>query len=83
MFKARFDKANRSSGKSFRGPGVAEGLEILRRIRTEVGVPVLTDVHTEEQAIAAARHKVSVVTEKPMATRWDDGLRMVRACDEN
>jgi UDP-N-acetyl-2-amino-2-deoxyglucuronate dehydrogenase len=35
-----------------------------------------------EQAIAAARHKVSVVTEKPMATRWDDGLRMVRACDE-
>jgi UDP-N-acetyl-2-amino-2-deoxyglucuronate dehydrogenase len=35
-----------------------------------------------DQAIAAARHKVSVVTEKPMATRWDDGLRMVRACDE-
>ena len=55
IFKASFDKANRSSGKSFRGPGMAEGLEILRRIRTEVGVPVLTDVHTEEQAIAAAK----------------------------
>ncbi len=55
VFKASFDKANRSSGKSFRGPGVAEGLEILRRIRTEVGVPVLTDVHTEEQAIAASK----------------------------
>ena len=54
VFKASFDKANRSSGKSFRGPGMAEGLEILRRIRTGVGVPVLTDVHTEEQAIAAA-----------------------------
>ena len=55
IFKASFDKANRSSGKSFRGPGMAEGLEILHRIRTEVGVPVLTDVHTEEQAIAAAK----------------------------
>ena len=55
IFKASFDKANRSSGKSFRGPGMTEGLEILRRIRTEVGVPVLTDVHTEEQAIAAAK----------------------------
>ena len=55
IFKASFDKANRSSGKSFRGPGINEGLEILRRIRSEVGVPVLTDVHTEEQAIAAAQ----------------------------
>jgi len=55
IFKASFDKANRSSGKSFRGPGMTEGLEILRRIRTEVGVPVLTDVHTEEQAVAAAK----------------------------
>jgi 2-dehydro-3-deoxyphosphooctonate aldolase (KDO 8-P synthase) len=54
VFKASFDKANRSSGQSFRGPGMAGGLEVLRRIRSEVGVPVLTDVHTPEQAVAAA-----------------------------
>jgi 2-dehydro-3-deoxyphosphooctonate aldolase (KDO 8-P synthase) len=54
IFKASFDKANRSSGKSFRGPGLAEGLEVLARVRREIGVPVLTDVHTEEQARAAA-----------------------------
>jgi 2-dehydro-3-deoxyphosphooctonate aldolase (KDO 8-P synthase) len=53
VFKASFDKANRSSGKSFRGPGIMEGLEILARIRREVEVPVLTDVHTEVQAVAA------------------------------
>lgn len=55
VFKASFDKANRSSGASFRGPGLEEGLAILGRIRKQVGVPVLTDVHTEEQCIAAAR----------------------------
>ena len=55
IFKASFDKANRSSGASFRGPGLEEGLAILGRIRKQVGVPVLTDVHTEEQCIAAAR----------------------------
>jgi 2-dehydro-3-deoxyphosphooctonate aldolase (KDO 8-P synthase) len=54
VFKASFDKANRSSGKSFRGPGIAEGLGVLKKIRETVDVPVLTDVHTEEQAIAAA-----------------------------
>jgi 2-dehydro-3-deoxyphosphooctonate aldolase (KDO 8-P synthase) len=55
IFKASFDKANRSSGASFRGPGLEEGLAILGRIRKQVGVPVLTDVHTEEQCLAAAR----------------------------
>lgn len=55
VFKASFDKANRSSGKSFRGPGIEEGLQILARIREEVGVPVLTDVHTEDQAETAAQ----------------------------
>ena len=53
VFKASFDKANRSSGKSFRGPGLTEGLEILARIRTKLGVPVVTDVHSEEQCAAA------------------------------
>lgn len=55
VFKASFDKANRSSGASFRGPGLEEGLAVLARIRETVGVPVLTDIHTEEQATAAAR----------------------------
>ncbi len=54
IFKASYDKANRTSAKSFRGPGVKAGLKILAKVRAEVGVPVLTDVHTEEQAQAAA-----------------------------
>jgi 2-dehydro-3-deoxyphosphooctonate aldolase (KDO 8-P synthase) len=45
IFKASYDKANRTSWKSFRGPGVSEGLRILNRIKKEVGLPVLTDVH--------------------------------------
>ena len=55
VFKASFDKANRTSGKSFRGPGVEAGLEILREIREKFEVPVLTDVHTEEQASLAGK----------------------------
>ena len=54
IFKASFDKANRSSGKSFRGPGIDEGLATLAKIRAEFDVPTLTDVHTEEQIRAAA-----------------------------
>lgn len=54
VFKASFDKANRSSGRSFRGPGLEEGLRVLAKVRQEAGVPVLTDVHTEPQAVAAA-----------------------------
>ena len=54
VFKASFDKANRSSGLSFRGPGMAEGLAVLARIRARFGVPLLPDVHTEDQARAAA-----------------------------
>jgi 2-dehydro-3-deoxyphosphooctonate aldolase (KDO 8-P synthase) len=54
IFKASFDKANRSSGRTFRGPGLKEGLRALARVREEFDLPVLTDVHTEEQARAAA-----------------------------
>ncbi len=54
IFKASFDKANRTSGASFRGPGLEAGLKILARVRIELGVPVLTDVHTEAQIAAAA-----------------------------
>jgi 2-dehydro-3-deoxyphosphooctonate aldolase (KDO 8-P synthase) len=53
IFKASFDKANRTSGKSFRGIGIEAGLEVLAKVRDAVGVPVLTDVHTEAQAIVA------------------------------
>jgi 2-dehydro-3-deoxyphosphooctonate aldolase (KDO 8-P synthase) len=53
VFKASFDKANRTSGKSFRGPGLEAGLEILRRIRLKLGIPVVTDIHTEAQAAVA------------------------------
>ena len=49
FFKASFDKANRTSEKSFRGPGLDEGLKILADVRNQIGVPVLTDVHTVEQ----------------------------------
>jgi 2-dehydro-3-deoxyphosphooctonate aldolase (KDO 8-P synthase) len=54
IFKASYDKANRSSGKSFRGPGMQEGLRILAKIKKEVGAPVLTDIHESEQAVPAA-----------------------------
>jgi 2-dehydro-3-deoxyphosphooctonate aldolase (KDO 8-P synthase) len=50
VFKASFDKANRTSAKSFRGPGLEEGLRVLDKVRAELGMPVLTDVHTETQA---------------------------------
>ena len=53
IFKASYDKANRTSGQSFRGMGVEKGLEILARVRAEIGVPVLTDVHSESQATLA------------------------------
>ncbi len=53
VFKSSFDKANRTSIKSFRGPGIKEGLVVLARVKKEVGVPVLTDVHTEQQATEA------------------------------
>ena len=54
IFKASFDKANRTSIKSYRGPGLARGLEILARIKRELGVPILTDVHEAGQVEAAA-----------------------------
>jgi 2-dehydro-3-deoxyphosphooctonate aldolase (KDO 8-P synthase) len=55
IYKSSFDKANRSSGDSFRGPGMDEGLRILAEVRRQVGVPVLTDVHedTDVQAVAS------------------------------
>ncbi len=54
IFKASFDKANRSSIHSFRGPGLHEGLEILAEVKSQYGLPVITDVHTPEEAAPAA-----------------------------
>jgi len=55
VFKASFDKANRSSNASFRGPGLTDGLVVLERVKAELGVPVLTDVHESEQVPTVAR----------------------------
>jgi 2-dehydro-3-deoxyphosphooctonate aldolase (KDO 8-P synthase) len=54
VFKASYDKANRTSGSSFRGPGLYEGLRVLSRVRERAGVPILTDVHDASQAEAVA-----------------------------
>src|SRR5579872_5190727 len=53
VFKASYDKANRTSIRSFRGPGLREGLRILGEVKSRVGVPVLTDIHDESQAAPA------------------------------
>jgi 2-dehydro-3-deoxyphosphooctonate aldolase (KDO 8-P synthase) len=55
VFKASFDKANRSSNASFRGPGLTDGLAVLQRIKEELGLPVLTDVHESEQVPTVAK----------------------------
>jgi 2-dehydro-3-deoxyphosphooctonate aldolase (KDO 8-P synthase) len=54
IFKASYDKANRSSGKAFRGPGLAEGLRVLGKIKADLGVPILADIHEASQAGPAA-----------------------------
>ena len=54
IFKSSYDKANRSSGTSFRGPGMDKGLEILLKVRQELNVPVLTDVHSEDEIAPVA-----------------------------
>ncbi len=54
IFKASFDKANRTSIKSFRGPGISEGLRILKKVKDELGIPVVTDIHEPYQARVAA-----------------------------
>ena len=61
VFKASYDKANRTSAKSFRGPGLENGLSILAGIRRRFGLPVLTDVHTEQQAQVAAEAGVDIL----------------------
>ena len=76
VFKSSYDKANRSSGASFRGPGMGPGLEILAKVRREIGVPVLTDVHTEAEVPGAAA--VADVLQTPaFLCRQTDFIRAV------
>ena len=63
VFKSSFDKANRTSVDGFRGPGLEEGLRILQRVKDEVGVPIITDVHTPEQVEPVA--KVADIMQTP------------------
>jgi 2-dehydro-3-deoxyphosphooctonate aldolase (KDO 8-P synthase) len=76
VFKSSFDKANRSSGTTFRGPGREKGLEILAKIKRELGVPVLTDVHTEEDIFEAAK-VVDVLQTPAFLCRQTDFIRAV------
>ena len=79
IYKSSFDKANRSSGKSFRGFGMEEGLKFLAEVRSQIGVPVLTDVHTEEQVphVAAV---VDVLQTPAFLARQTDFIRAVAVC---
>jgi 2-dehydro-3-deoxyphosphooctonate aldolase (KDO 8-P synthase) len=76
IFKSSYDKANRSSGKSFRGPGRDKGLEILAKVRRTLGVPVLTDVHTEAEVAEVAKH-VDVLQTPAFLCRQTDFIRAV------
>jgi len=79
IFKASYDKANRSSGKSPRGPGMETGLEWLARVRREIGVPVLTDVHTEDE-IAPVAAVVDVLQTPAFLCRQTDFIQAVATC---
>jgi 2-dehydro-3-deoxyphosphooctonate aldolase (KDO 8-P synthase) len=76
IFKSSYDKANRSSGKSFRGPGMEKGLEILAKVRKTLNVPVLTDVHTEEEVPEVAKH-VDVLQTPAFLCRQTDFIHAV------
>jgi 2-dehydro-3-deoxyphosphooctonate aldolase (KDO 8-P synthase) len=79
IFKASFDKANRSSGKSVRGLGIDEGLRILGEVRRQIGVPVLTDVHAIDQ-IAQVAAAVDVLQTPAFLCRQTDFIHAVAAC---
>lgn len=76
IYKSSFDKANRTSASSFRGPGLDEGLRILEKVRRETGLPILTDVHEKEQVPAVA--EVADVLQTPaFLARQSDFIRAV------
>jgi 2-dehydro-3-deoxyphosphooctonate aldolase (KDO 8-P synthase) len=76
IFKSSYDKANRSSGKSFRGPGMDKGLEILAKVKKTLGVPVLTDVHTEDE-VAKVAQVVDVLQTPAFLCRQTDFIHAV------
>ncbi len=76
IFKSSFDKANRSSGMTFRGPGIDEGLDILAKVKRELNLPVLTDVHSEDQ-IAQVAAVVDVLQTPAFLCRQTDFIRAV------
>ena len=76
IFKSSYDKANRSSGSTFRGPGMEKGLEILAKVKRELQVPILTDVHTEAD-IAAVAAVVDVLQTPAFLCRQTDFIRAV------
>jgi 2-dehydro-3-deoxyphosphooctonate aldolase (KDO 8-P synthase) len=78
IFKSSFDKANRSSDKSFRGPGMDEGLKVLAKVRDEIGVPVLTDVHDIPQ-IGPVAEVVDVLQTPAFLARQTDFIHAVAA----
>ena len=76
IFKSSYDKANRSSGTSFRGPGMDKGLEILAKVKKELGLPILTDVHNEAD-IAAVAAVVDVLQTPAFLCRQTDFIHAV------
>jgi 2-dehydro-3-deoxyphosphooctonate aldolase (KDO 8-P synthase) len=76
IFKSSFDKANRSSGQTFRGPGMDKGLEILAKVKRELGLPVLTDIHSEDQ-VAQVSSVVDVLQTPAFLCRQTDFIRAV------
>ena len=76
IFKSSYDKANRSSGSSFRGPGMERGLEILAKVRRDIGVPVLTDVHSEAE-VAQVATVVDVLQTPAFLSRQTDFIHAV------
>ncbi|CAN5435002.1 3-deoxy-8-phosphooctulonate synthase [soil metagenome] len=76
IFKSSYDKANRSSGTTFRGPGMEKGLEILGKVKRDIGVPVLTDVHAIDE-IAAVAAVVDVLQTPAFLCRQTDFIRAV------
>lgn len=78
VFKGSFDKANRTSGKSYRGPGMEEGLRMLESIKRQIGVPVLTDVH-EDTPLAEVAAVVDVIQTPAFLCRQTNFIRNVAA----
>ena len=79
IYKSSYDKANRSSNKTFRGFGISEGLRILSEVRSQIGVPILTDVHTEDQ-VAEVDSVVDVLQTPAFLCRQTDFITAVATC---